>query len=45
MVNKNNIRKNNMPHGWGRLINTSNCYYTDGQWEEGREHGYARMIG
>ena len=38
------VNKDNQPHGYGRAIRTGNYYFIDGQWKDGREHGYCRRI-
>ena len=36
--------KNNIPHGYGRLISTDNGSFIDGQFKDGKPHGYVRWI-
>ena len=37
--------KNNIPHGYGRAIQTDNKWFFDGQFKDGDFHGYVRRIG
>ena len=36
--------KLNQPHGYGRLIDTDNEWFEDGQFKDGDFHGYHRLI-
>ena len=38
------VNKDNQPHGYGRLIETDNSRFIDGQWKDGVLHGYSRGI-
>ena len=39
------VNKDNQPHGFGRAIRTDNVWFIDGQFKDGVEHGYIRVIG
>ncbi len=38
------VNNNNKPHGFGRAIRTDNSWFTDGQFKDGKIHGYNRLI-
>ena len=35
---------NNIPHGFGRLIENKKCAFADSQFKDGMSHGYYREI-
>ncbi len=38
------VNRNNQPHGFGRAIRTNNEWCIDGQFKDGKLHGYIRDI-
>ncbi len=38
------VNKDNQPHGFGRAIKTNNKSFIDGQFKDGKNHGYGRYI-
>ena len=38
------VNKDDQPHGWGRAIRKDNYGFIDGQWQEGVDHGFRRVI-
>ena len=38
------VNEHNLPHGYGRVIDSNNVYFIDAHFKDGKVHGYSRFI-